>query len=149
MFGLKVGNVVRRRDVHAQFGGQQQGGIATPSEHPVVLAFTGGSGVQHGYDDGWDKGVFCYFGEGQLGPMEFVRGNRAMRDHIQDGKDLLLFKMEAKGFVSFMGPFMVTSWEHRQQPDRNGQMRRAIVFHLNPGVAPESDLIDLPAEAIS
>jgi 5-methylcytosine-specific restriction protein A len=148
MYGLKVGEAIRRRDLHARFGGQQQGGIATPSDHPMILAFTGGSGAQHGYDDGWDKGVFCYFGEGQFGPMEFVRGNRALRDHIRDGKDLLLFRMEAKSFVSLMGAFVVASWEYRQQPDRNGQMRQAIVFHLAPAVQAEPDPIKAVDEGL-
>ena len=130
MYGLNVGEAIRRRDLHARFGGQQQGGIATPSDRPVILAFTGGSGAQHGYEDGWDKGVFCYFGEGQVGPMEFVRGNRALRDHVREGKDLLLFKMEAKSFVSFMGAFVVASWEYLSDPARNQGAFVAIASEL-------------------
>ncbi|MBL6080552.1 HNH endonuclease [Belnapia sp. T18] len=148
MYGLKIGEVIRRRDLHARFGGQQQGGIATPSDRRLILAFTGGSGAQHGYDDGWDEGVFCYFGEGQVGPMEFIRGNRALRDHVGDRKALLLFKMEAKSFVCFMGAFVVASWEYRQQPDSKGQMRRAIVFHLAPAVQAEADLTEGADEGI-
>jgi 5-methylcytosine-specific restriction protein A len=37
----------RRRDIHAVYGGQQQGGICTPSDHPVIFLFT------YGYGDGW------------------------------------------------------------------------------------------------
>ena len=43
----------RRRDIHAIYGGQQQGGICTPTEHPVIFLFTGEAGGQHGYSDGW------------------------------------------------------------------------------------------------
>lgn len=81
----------RRRDIHAVYGGQQQGGIYTPSRHAVIIVFTGSSGEQHGYADGWSpEGVFRYFGEGQVGDMVFERGNRAIRDHLVDGKDLLV-----------------------------------------------------------
>ncbi len=30
----------RRDDIHANYGGQQQRGISTPAQHPVVFAFT-------------------------------------------------------------------------------------------------------------
>lgn len=61
---LVVGEVYRRTVIHDQFGGQRQGGISTPAGEPVILLFTGSSGPQHSYDDGWVDGVFCYFGEG-------------------------------------------------------------------------------------
>ena len=87
------GEVYRRRDLHKQFGGQQQGGISTPSRHPIVLLFTGEAGEQHGYRDGWSNdGVFLYTGEGQHGDMQFSRGNLAIRDHAQQGRDLHLFE---------------------------------------------------------
>ncbi|GJE35609.1 hypothetical protein [Methylobacterium oxalidis] len=94
----------RRRDIHAVYGGQQQGGICTPSQHPVIIVFTGSSGEQHGYADGWSpEGVFRYFGEGQVGDMVFKRGNRAIRDHLVDGKDLLVFQTRGREGVRFLG----------------------------------------------
>ena len=45
------GQVYRRRDLHDQYGGQQQGGISTPANHPIILLFTGKSGQQNGYAD--------------------------------------------------------------------------------------------------
>jgi 5-methylcytosine-specific restriction protein A len=66
--------------------------------NPLIFLFTGESGEQYGYEDGWDdNGVFLYTGEGQEGDMEFVRGNRAIRDHALDGKDLHLFQALGKG----------------------------------------------------
>ena len=100
--GLKmfeVGEVYNRRaDIHGPYGGQWQGGISTPSRWPLIFLFTGESGEQYGYEDGWDEnGVFLYTGEGQVGKMEFVRGNRAIRDHALDDKDLHLFQSLSKG----------------------------------------------------
>lgn len=129
---LKAGSIYRRRDLHTAFGGQRQGGISTPASK--ILLFTGFSGGQHGYEDGWDEGVFCYFGEGQNGDMLWVRGNRAIRDHQLDNRDLCLFQMldRPRSHVRFLGLFVAGSWEYRRAPDRAGTMRRAIVFHLTP-----------------
>ncbi len=58
----------RRADIHEKYGGQEQGGIATPAGHNVIFAFTGASGSKHGYADDWQPdGTFHYCGEGQVG----------------------------------------------------------------------------------
>ena len=95
----------RRNDIHAVWKGQQQGGVATPASAPFIFIFTGEAGEQHGYSDGWDDGgVFHYTGEGQIGDMTFIRGNRAIRDHAKNGKDLLLFEATKKsGMYRFIG----------------------------------------------
>lgn len=77
------------------------------------------------------NGVFLYTGEGQVGPMEFTPGNRAIRDHGTDGKDLHLFRSLGKGKgYRYLGVFACSSWEFRQGIDRKGDERRVIVFHL-------------------
>ena len=81
-----------RSELHRVYGGQQQGGISTPRSSPYIFLFTGESGAQYGYVDEWEEGVFLYTGEGQVGDMEFVRGNKAVRDHLSDGKDMHLFE---------------------------------------------------------
>jgi hypothetical protein len=41
-WGFEEGRVYNRRaDIHARFGGQQQGGIITPAQHPLVIIITG------------------------------------------------------------------------------------------------------------
>jgi 5-methylcytosine-specific restriction enzyme A len=81
--------VYRRRDLHKQWGGQQRGGISTPSQHNLIFLFTGEAGQQHGYRDELSaEGIFFYSGEGQRGDMRFVSGNRAIRDHVREGKDV-------------------------------------------------------------
>jgi 5-methylcytosine-specific restriction protein A len=97
----------RQTDIHQQFGGQERGGIATPDDVPLVFIFTGETGARYGYEDKWiDDGTFEYTGEGKKGPMEFVRGNRAIRDHSVDGKDILLFEADKKkGLYRYMGSF--------------------------------------------
>jgi 5-methylcytosine-specific restriction enzyme A len=130
---FEVGEVYNRRpDIHGPYGGQQQGGISTPRGWPFVFLFTGESGEQYSYEDGWDdNGVFLYTGEGQVGDMGFVRGNQAIRDHAVNGKDLHLFRSLGKGQgYRYLGRFACSSWEYREGVDLNGDERRAIVFHL-------------------
>ncbi|WP_323919537.1 HNH endonuclease signature motif containing protein [Bradyrhizobium diazoefficiens] len=146
---FEVGNVYHRQnDIHQVFGGQERGGIATPGDCPFVFLFTGESGEQFGYSDGWrPDGVFAYTGEGQKGDMTFVRGNRAIRDHMADGRDLLLFEaMKTKGNYRFMGCFAFAGWETVKAPDRDKQQRNTIVFELVPvpdsGPAPHVEPIE-------
>ncbi|WP_452181342.1 HNH endonuclease [Heyndrickxia sporothermodurans] len=133
----------RRRDIHAVYGGQQQGGVCTPSLHPLVILFTGSSGEQHGYSDGWSpEGVFRYFGEGQVGDMVFERGNRAIRDHLVDGKDLLVFQTRGREGVRFLGQFECAGYSIERALDREDNPRSAIVFELVP-----ANVNDKPTEA--
>ncbi|MCF5091004.1 hypothetical protein GIW57_12605 [Stenotrophomonas sp. PA-6-5C] len=123
----------RQKQIHGVFGGQQQGGISTPKEHPLVIAFTGEAGVSHGYHDFWDDDeVFHYFGEGQIGDMKYVAGNRAIGEHVKDGKTLVVFQMMGKGRpYRYLGRFMCqSSYVQPGTQDRDGQPRSAIVFRL-------------------
>lgn len=138
----------RKRDIHDVYGGQSQGGISTPSQYPYIFIFTGKSGKQHGYADGWqDSGVFLYTGEGQVGDMKFQKGNRAIRDHVSQGKRLFVFEALGKSKpVRFMGEFSCPTWDLFDGPDRNGNMRECIRFHLVPlGLNRETDLGDVPS----
>jgi 5-methylcytosine-specific restriction protein A len=138
----------RREEVHGKFGGQQQGGISTPRDQPFIFLFTGDEGEAYGYKDGWDpSGVFLYTGEGQEGDMEFSGGNRAIRDHAADGKDLLLFQTLGKGkSVRFVGSFSCANYEYRTGPDRTGKQRQTLVFHLLPADG-DGTGVDVPNEA--
>jgi 5-methylcytosine-specific restriction enzyme A len=58
--GFEVGRTYNcRGHIHVRFGGQRQGGICTPKDHPVVIAFTGASDREHGNADGWGAEMAC------------------------------------------------------------------------------------------
>jgi 5-methylcytosine-specific restriction protein A len=127
------GQIYKRSDLHDRFGGQRQGGISTPANHKIILIFTGQNGAEHGYKDEWQPGsLFHYTGEGQIGDMAFVRGNSAIRDHIQNGKELHLFSAKGKGQVQYEGQFEFRNYHYRNGTDTNGNPRRMIVFELAP-----------------
>jgi 5-methylcytosine-specific restriction protein A len=124
---LIPGRLYRRRDLHDAFGGQWQGGISTPADHPVILLFTGESGLAFGYEDGYeDDGTYRYIGEGQVGDMTMDKGNRAIRDHVDDGKTLHLFKTRSDRYQEYQGE--VSCVDHREivAPDKNENPRRAF-----------------------
>ena len=137
----------RVRDIHDVYGGQRQGGISTPRSAPLIFLFTGETGDQYGYHDGpRDNGTFAYTGEGQVGDMEFVRGNLAIRDHISDGRDLLLFaKLKQPGSYRFVGHFACDDFEYETAPDKIGALRQVIIFLLRPAVSGEEPEIEQAA----
>ena len=156
MWGFVAGRTYnRRRDIHARFGGQRQGGISTPAKHRVVFIFTGSSGVRHGYSDEWSAdGTYRYYGEGQKGDMTLQSGNRALADHAVDGSDLLLFRTLGRGQVRFLGAFNRAGYQVEEGRDSTGASRKAVVFDLAPveeesaeiipqGPSPNFDLRDL------
>jgi hypothetical protein len=99
-----------------------------------------------GYSDEWtDDGVLLYTGEGQHGDMRFVGGNRAIRDHLKDGKALQVFEQDKKDkrFLRYLGEMEYAQHAYREAPDTDGKQRKAIVFHLRPvgTLSPDSALV--------
>lgn len=130
---FQVGSVYNRQaDIHGRYGGQQQGGISTPAEYPLIFLFTGESGSQYGYVDRFreDDGTFWYTGEGQEGDMEMTRGNRAIRDHEANDKELHLFEAVGQGQVRYVGQATYLSHHWEERKDANEDMRDTIVFEL-------------------
>ena len=122
----------RREDLHGPYGGQEQGGISTPASHPFIFLFTGDTGSDFGYRDEFrPSGIYWYTGEGQEGHMEMGRGNKAIRDHEANNKELYLFESLGSGEVRCMGRATYLSHHHEERPDKNNQMRRTIIFELD------------------
>lgn len=124
----------RRTDIHDPFGGSRQSGIAPSNKAPAIFIFTGDSGAQYGYEDRRDElGTFWYTGEGQLGHMEFVRGNLAIRNHAADGRALHLFRSLGKGKgQEYLGEHAYIGHRPERGPDKEGRERNVIVFQLVP-----------------
>jgi len=98
---------------------------------PSILIFTGAPGHKFGYYDEWlDDTILLYTGEGQRGDMQMVRGNRALRDHQENGKELHLFDIERWGYVRYIVQMECVGHEWRTGPDKDGKNRRVAVFRL-------------------
>nr|WTA66438.1 hypothetical protein OHB51_28800 [Micromonospora sp. NBC_00855] len=159
---IQIGDVVVRRQLHQRVGGSWQGGITRPAKSADVLLFSSPAGARFGYDfDGWKPdGAFHYTGEGQVGDQTFVRGNAAVRDHLDRGLQLRFFDQVKRSVVRYLGEFRVDPghpWYAEEARDRLGDLRKVIVFRLLPvdAEAPELDeagagkptVRDVPMEA--
>ncbi len=161
-WGFETGRVYnRRKDVHSKLGGNQQSGISYRKGGSTIFFVTGESGEKAGYEDRWRAdGVFEYCGEGQVGAQVFTKGNLEIRDHVLNGKQLLMFSQASKGFIRFEGEMICESYGWRDLPDRDGNIRPAIIFSLRPleaveekaeetASAPEADIAALRKRALA
>ena len=87
--------------------------------------------------------MFHYFCAGQVGPMD-VRGNLALREDAENGEDVHVFEQVREG-LRYDGQMVCAGYYERDDvPDRNGDLRRAIVFEL---VALDDELPALPCRS--
>ena len=126
------GKSYKRKELHDLYGGNRQSGICPCSDYPIIFIFSGSSGGQYGYEDGWDnENIFRYSGEGQVGDMEFTRGNRSILNHKEDGKNIYLFeKTSNSGFWEFIDELVYLSYDYYLTSDRDGNKRNGIRFNL-------------------
>jgi hypothetical protein len=129
---LEPGDTIRRKELHELFGGSSQGGIATSKSSDNVFLFAE-AGEEHGYVDGpCSDGTYDYTGEGQYGDQMMVRGNRAIRDHVDNSKILRLFQ-GARGEVTYLGEYEYDSHTTRKIRASHGPGQREVfVFKLRP-----------------
>lgn len=119
----------RRLDIHGQYGGNPQSGISVSASNPYIFIFSGKSGQQHGYKDGWENpNIFSYTGEGQSGDMRFIRGNLALRDHKLNGRRVFLFESDGKGQAKFISEVEVFDADYFETNDTAGNLRIGIKF---------------------
>jgi len=121
----------KRSIIHNEYGGNRQGGISPSAKVPYIFIFSGKSGAQYGYRDGWDNNnIFSYTGEGQEGDMQFIRGNLALKEHFYNGKRVFLFEIEGGGLVKFISEMEFHDADYFETPDINGTNRIGIKFFL-------------------
>jgi hypothetical protein len=125
-----------RRDLHSLVGGQTQSGISPSTREPLILLFSDPvSGPLHGYIDNLQSdGFYHYTGEGQRGDQVMMRGNKAIRDHQLDGRELHVFKAAGKGRpITYFGQFIYHDHYDADAPETGGgAIRRVLIFRLKP-----------------
>jgi hypothetical protein len=132
---LEPGKKIKRTALHRRYGGRQQGGISPSHRSPNVFLFTDPKrGEQHGYiyDGKRDDGLYDYTGEGQSGDQRMVQGNRAIRDHQAEGRELHLFDASAKR-LTYIGQYEYVRDYPAEAPQKGrDEARLVIVFRLRP-----------------
>ena len=131
---FEVGKRYNRWELHDVFGGQRYSGIATPAESPFVFLFTGESGEDYGYEDEFlPNDLFLYTGEGAKGDMTMDGGNKAIREHGKNNKEIHLFEdTEYPWIVSYVGQFEYAGHRWETLGDKEERKREAIRFELEP-----------------
>ncbi|WP_459808533.1 HNH endonuclease [Halopiger thermotolerans] len=130
---LEEGETYHRVELHEKYGGARYRGIAPCSDYPYVFLFTGDEGKEHGYEDEFRGDTFVYTGEGREGDMEMTQGNKAIRDHHDDGRELHLFESNDEAWsVTYLGQFEYVDCFTEELPDTNDNPRDAIRFKLEP-----------------
>jgi 5-methylcytosine-specific restriction protein A len=120
----------RVNDIHKKYGGKRQSGIANCPNYPYIFIFSGGNkGKESGYKDCIEGKNFYYTGEGSRGDMEFTAGNRSLRDHHVNEKQVFLFmKTEKSGYWKYVGELKYTSYKMDRGKDIEGKARDIIMF---------------------
>lgn len=130
---LRPGDEVKRTELHERYGGRRQGSISPSKQSPNVFLFTDQTrGALHGYiyDGQREDGFYHYTGEGQLGDQRMAQGNRAIRDHKEEGRELHLFDA-GSGMASYVGEFEYFDHYAADAPETGeGEIRAVIVFRL-------------------
>jgi hypothetical protein len=157
VISLAPGDSIRRTELHAQYGGRRQGGIS-PSKisNNVFLITNPERGERHGYvyDGPRDDGYYHYTGEGQYGDQLMAQGNRSIRDHKPEGRDLQLFSANATE-LTYIGQYTYIDHYAADAPETNrGPSRSVIVFRLKQlqGISPgpnRSKLDRLPVNPVT
>ncbi|WP_155989276.1 hypothetical protein [Nocardiopsis sp. CNT312] len=148
---IRPGALTTRAKMKEVFGGGQGQGIQPSARTPNVLIYTDpASGEKSGFYDGWipeeeeSEHIFEYTGDGEgdqvfTGPYG-VR-NKAILTHVDDGRDLRVFKACGKvpgsgaKLQRYIGKFELDPkqpYVPRQAPNQQGVMRNVIVFRLRP-----------------
>lgn len=129
---FEVGETYSRWLIHDVFKGERYKGIAKPSDYPFIIIVTSESGSDYGYmDEFLDDDTFLYSGEGPEGDMKMKDGNKALRDHKQNGKAIHLFEdTDLPWIVTYVGEFEYDGHQIDTLADADGQMREAIRFRL-------------------
>jgi hypothetical protein len=147
---LSPGDLIRRTDLHEQFGGRRQGGIGPSAQTANVFVFSDpDSGEQHGYVDSWkEDGCFHYTGEGQRGDQQMTHGNRAILEAASDNRAIRVFKGTG-GVIEYIDEFKLDDQYPFYTTDApetgGGPVRSVIVFRLIPvNIDPHSPEGSLP-----
>jgi hypothetical protein len=126
------GGRIRRTELHARYGGRRQGGISPSRQTPHVFLITAAAGKAYGYiyDGRSDDGFFHYTGEGQVSDQRMTQGNRSIRDHEAERRELHLFEADGTE-LEYIGQFRYHDDYQADAPEVNdGPDRKVIVFRL-------------------
>jgi len=122
--------IYKRSDIHDQYGGNRQGGISPSAKFPFIFIFSGKSGEQYGYKDGWDNpNIFSYTGELIIGDSHEYGPTHDPFDK-NDVNQLILDYLY--GFGIFPDKTIAATWNGTYAKLKNGGTE--LILNPIPGV---------------
>jgi hypothetical protein len=158
---LLPGEYMGREERRKLFGGALYGGIEPSAKSKNVFLYSDPSrGENFGYKfDGWnhDRSIYLYTGEGRVGDQALREGNRAIANHLEEGRALRVFvadgeedgKSSAKKQL-YLGEFRIDDqlpYYVAEAPDVNDEPRTVFVFRLRPLGSVEKREVDVSAQS--
>ncbi|MCL2388634.1 MAG: hypothetical protein FWC89_13965 [Defluviitaleaceae bacterium] len=124
-----------RQEISDLLGGDVRKGIAPSSKADVILLFRNEDEIyaDYFYPNGTYEN-FMYTGIGREGHQDSLKNNMYnlnidVLSHRSNGDSLLVFEKRKPKYY-FVGEYRLTETHQNIQPDKNNNLRRVFVFHL-------------------
>lgn len=122
------------QQVEDQFGIKISGfgrGINPTDTTVVLISSIGRSGGKFVYHDRWTaEGDYLYSGEGKTGDQSMTKGNLAIKNAAQDGKQIHLFVKFSPQEYYYQGIFELADYIYEDEKDEDGNTRKEYKFRL-------------------
>lgn len=124
--------IYKRSNLHDEYGGNRQRGISNCVNHSFIFIFTNpNSDEQDVYIDEWKNKYFYYSGEGRRGDMTMTGGNKSIRDHKKNKKQIHLFEKTTKsGMWKYIDELKLVDIKDYRNDDEDGIERQSFQFVL-------------------
>ena len=106
-------------------------GINVTSDKVVLISSVEESGGAFVYHDRWTvDGDYIYSGEGKTGNQKMTKGNLAIKDAAQNGKEIHLFVKFSPEEYYYQGIFELVDYTREDDKDESGNLRKEYKFRL-------------------
>lgn len=134
--------ILTYQQVEAQFGIRISGfgrGINPTDNTVVLISSIGKASGNFVYHDKWTAdGDYLYSGEGKTGDQTMTKGNLAIKDAAQSGKEIHLFVKFSPQEYYYQGIFELVDCTYEDDKDENGNIRKEYKFQLKKVIADEN-----------
>ena len=122
------------QQVEDQFGIKISGfgrGINPTDATVILISSIGRSSGKFVYHDKWTTdGDYLYSGEGKTGDQTLTKGNLAIKNAAQDGKQIHLFVKFSPQEYYYQGIFELVDYTYEEEKDEGGNARKEYKFRL-------------------
>ena len=126
--------ILTYQQVEDQFGIRISGfgrGINPTDSTVILISSIGKASGKFVYHDKWTAdGDYLYSGEGKTGNQSMSKGNLAIRDAAQNGKEIHLFVKFSPQEYYYQGVFELVDYTYDDDKDEDGNMRKEYKFRL-------------------